>query len=215
MPLNSAPPPEHRVTGEAIELPLIDAVSAIRSHSASRITWHKHERFEMLFLIEGATAYEFPKAQSVDLPGGHFLIIPASTMHRGVHDLRMPATLCGLVFNPRASGAHRNSPFTRSDLKWMQGELQISTRKPPPTGSGPSGGALEGGQSHGFHRSHGWKASSCAKTHPCPQCNPWRNRIEDGRRASPNRRFLLRTRSARSAGPCAARATEPSADDEG
>lgn len=117
-------PPEHRVHGEDIALPLIETISAIRSHNAARITWHKHAHFELLLLLEGATAYEFRASRPVDLSGGHFLVVPPGTMHRGVDDLRMPASLCGIVFDPRLAGALRNSPFTRRDLKWMLGQFE-------------------------------------------------------------------------------------------
>lgn len=45
-------------------------------------------------------------------------------MHRGVHDLRRPASLCGIVFDPRLPGALRHSPFIRRDLKWMLGQFE-------------------------------------------------------------------------------------------
>lgn len=118
------PPTELRVRGAEIGLPLVEALSAIRSHSASRITWHKHARFELLFLLEGATAYEFTGGRAVELPGGNFLVVPPGTVHRGVHDLRMPASLCGIVFDPGAPGAGRHTPFTRRDLEWLRGQFE-------------------------------------------------------------------------------------------
>lgn len=63
------PPPEHRVLGADIALPLLEGVSAIRSHSASRSTWHQHARFELLILRDGATAYKFPQG-SLGGPAG-------------------------------------------------------------------------------------------------------------------------------------------------
>jgi AraC-like DNA-binding protein len=119
-----SPAIEHRVRGADFGLPLIEAVSAIRSHAASRITWHKHARFELLFLLEGATAYEFTGGRAVELPGGHFLVVPPGTVHRGVHDLRMPASLFGIVFDPRARDAGRNAPFSRRDLEWLRGQFE-------------------------------------------------------------------------------------------
>jgi AraC-like DNA-binding protein len=114
-------PAEQLVHGADLGLPLVETLGAIRSHSASRITWHAHKRFELLFLLEGATAYEFSGGRTLDLPGGHFLVIPPHTRHRGTHDVRMPANLCGMVFDLRHPAAGRHTPFTARDLDWMAG----------------------------------------------------------------------------------------------
>jgi len=135
MPTAKSPPAEHRVRGVDIGLPLVEAISAIRSHSASRITWHKHSRFELLFLLEGATAYEFADGRAVELPGGHFLVVPPGTVHRGVHDLRMPASLCGIVLDPRALKAGRNTPFSRAELEWLRGQFERHALTARPMGS--------------------------------------------------------------------------------
>jgi AraC-like DNA-binding protein len=114
-------PAEQLVHGADLGLPLVETLGAIRSHSASRITWHAHKRFELLFLLEGATAYEFTGGRTLDLPGGHFLVIPPHTRHRGTHDVRMPANLCGMVFDLRHPAAGRHTPFSARDLDWMAG----------------------------------------------------------------------------------------------
>lgn len=126
---------EHLVSGTELNLPLVEAVSAIRSHNASRISWHKHSRFELLFLLEGATAYEFTGGRTVDLPGGHFLVVPPQTVHRGLHDLRMPASLCGIVFDPGRPQAARNTPFTRRDLEWLRAQFERHALAAQPMGS--------------------------------------------------------------------------------
>lgn len=112
------------VRGADLGLPLVQTLGAIRSHSASRISWHEHERFELLFLLEGATAYEFSGGRTVELPGGHFLVVPPRMRHRGTHDVRMPASLCGVVFDPRRPGAGRNTPFAARDLDWLAGQFE-------------------------------------------------------------------------------------------
>jgi hypothetical protein len=119
-----ARPAELLVAGTDLGLPLIGTLGAIRSHSASRITWHTHERFELLFLLDGATAYEFSGGRTVELPGGHFLVVPPRTRHRGTHDIRMPASLCGVVFDPQRPAAGRNTPFTARDLTWLAKQFE-------------------------------------------------------------------------------------------
>ena len=118
------PPAEMLVRGADLGLPLVETLGAIRSHSASCITWHAHERFELLFLLEGKTAYEFSGGRTVELPGGHFLVVPPHTRHRGTHDVRMPAKLCGVVFDPRRPAAGRNTPFAARDLDWLAHQFE-------------------------------------------------------------------------------------------
>lgn len=112
------------INGKDIDLPLVAQIGLIRSHSACHIPWHSHDGFELLFLLDGATAYEFKGGRSVEVPGGHFLVVPSKSVHRAVHDMRMPSTICGVVLDPEPQIRWRNSPFTRADLKWMAGHFQ-------------------------------------------------------------------------------------------
>lgn len=68
-------------------------------------------------MLDGATEYEFADGRTVSLPGGHFLIVPPEAEHRGLHDVRRPARLCGIIFDPRRNDALKNTPFLRSDLR--------------------------------------------------------------------------------------------------
>jgi AraC-like DNA-binding protein len=105
-----------RLPGSEISLPLVTAVGSIRSRSAQRIAWHAHDGFELIFLIEGATAYEFRGCGLLELSGGQFLLVPANSLHRGKQDMRMPSVLCGILFQPARKKARENSPFTAADL---------------------------------------------------------------------------------------------------
>ncbi len=61
-----------RVSGTKIGLSLVKSVSAIFSHTASRVPWHSHSQFELLFVTDGATVYEFEDRDSIELAGGQF-----------------------------------------------------------------------------------------------------------------------------------------------
>jgi AraC-like DNA-binding protein/mannose-6-phosphate isomerase-like protein (cupin superfamily) len=112
-------PVEIQVKGDEISLGLIDKIGAFRSHNASRNPWHSHRTFELLFVLDGSTSYEFSGGRTVELPGGYFLVVPPGSSHRGLQDVRMPATLCGIVFNPRRKNASRNTLFLPVELRWM------------------------------------------------------------------------------------------------
>jgi AraC-like DNA-binding protein len=111
------------VYGRQIELPMLIHVSRLRSHVANRVTWHSHEGFEILFLLDGATAYEFSKQKPVGLHGGHFLVVPPGLVHRGLHDMRWPCTICGLALKASRPSGWKNTAFTAPDLRRLRRAL--------------------------------------------------------------------------------------------
>lgn len=111
---------ETELLGTAIGLSVVHRIASFRSQSASRITWHSHEFFEILLLLEGSTSYEFSDGRTVELPGGHFMVIPPGVVHRGRHEVRRPVNLTGLMFAPRAENASHNTPFETTDLAWLE-----------------------------------------------------------------------------------------------
>ena len=120
------------VFGSQIELPMLIHVSRICSHVASRVTWHSHAGFELLFLLEGATAYEFAGQQGVELHGGHFLVVPPGLVHRGLHDVRSPSTICGLALKASHPTAWRHTTFTTADMGRLRTALEKAGRKVHP-----------------------------------------------------------------------------------
>ncbi len=116
------------IPGRQIGLPMVIHVSRVRSHTARRISWHSHEGFELLFLLEGATAYEFADRQVLQLAGGHFLVIPPGVVHRGQHNVRSPCTICGLALSAAAAGAWKHTTFTPADVQRIRSALESSSR---------------------------------------------------------------------------------------
>jgi AraC-like DNA-binding protein len=104
------------ILGEDIDLPLVTHIGTKRGHSAQHIPWHYHHTYELIFTLTGAVAYEFRQSPALEVIGGHFLLIPPETEHRGDHGVRTPSTICGLLFNPGCRGAWRNTPLTKQDL---------------------------------------------------------------------------------------------------
>jgi len=119
--MNRMPTPqaEQRVYGHDIGLPLVYSIGAIRSHSAAKLGWHAHPWVELLCVLDGATAYELKDGRTLELAGGQFVVIPPRAVHRGLHNVRMPAQLCGIIFDPSHPSAGRRTPFTSGDLRWM------------------------------------------------------------------------------------------------
>jgi len=120
------------VFGNQIELPMLIHVSRVRSYVASRVTWHSHEGFEILFLLEGATAYEFAGQSAVELHGGNFLVVPPGLVHRGLHNVRSPSTICGLALKASRLSAWKNTNFRTADVGRLQTALENASRKVHP-----------------------------------------------------------------------------------
>lgn len=126
---------ETNLLGSQIELPLLKRLASIRSYSASRISWHSHDSFEMLLPMEGSTAYEIGDNRTVDLPGRHFMVIPPGVMHRGLHDIRRPVSLKGLMIDLSEEKLRKNSPFSNREFlqlrkRFQQGAM-VSRRMSP------------------------------------------------------------------------------------
>jgi AraC-like DNA-binding protein len=109
------------LTGQEIGLPLVAHVGMAHTHVAQRITWHSHPGHQLLFLLGGATTYEFrhPREKNLDLSGEHFAVIPPEVVHRGVRDMRPPCDLFFLVLAASARGAD-HSPFTATEWAWIE-----------------------------------------------------------------------------------------------
>ncbi|MSU48065.1 MAG: AraC family transcriptional regulator [Opitutus sp.] len=126
---------EQTVTGRQIRLPLVPVVAGVNGKKTVRIPWHSHTYFELLFVLDGATAYEIADGRRLDLMGGQFFVVPPGVEHRGVQNLRTPSNVCGLAFDPRASEARKNTPFTSSDLKWLRRQFEQHSLSVRPLGT--------------------------------------------------------------------------------
>lgn len=118
------PPSAEQISGREIGLPLVTALSSIRSRSVRRLEWHCHEDYELIFMLEGANRYEARGGDGITLAGGHLLLIAPGVVHRGRDDVRMPSVLCGILFQPCRASAPVNSILTRQELRRMDCELR-------------------------------------------------------------------------------------------
>ena len=121
MPLMKGP---EQIPGASIGLPMLAHAGMVNLHRASRISWHSHSSYELLFLLEGGSVYEFKQRPAVELRGGHFLVIPPRAEHRGAHGVRSPSVICGLALDPKHRRAAQGTPFTRDDLARIKSALQ-------------------------------------------------------------------------------------------
>ena len=121
-----------RIFGKDFGLPLVTHVGTIQSHSAKPVTWHSHQGCELIFVLAGATAYEVRNHQTVEIAGGHFVIIPSGTVHRGSNDVRQPSTICGLLLDPDRAGIWKNTPFTKQEMRWLGAHFNKAALAPQP-----------------------------------------------------------------------------------
>jgi AraC-like DNA-binding protein/mannose-6-phosphate isomerase-like protein (cupin superfamily) len=121
--------------GSRFQMPIVQSLVSLKSRSASRITWHSHEVYELLYLLDGATEYEFVDGGTVVLPGGHFLIIPPGVRHRGLHNVRRPARLCSILLHCSEPKGNSNTVFTRTEFRWIFERVAEATKLAWPMGA--------------------------------------------------------------------------------
>ena len=126
---------ENAVTGRQIRLPLVYVVAGVNGKKTVRIPWHSHAYFELLFVLEGGTAYEIADRRRLDLVGGQFFVVPPGVPHRGIQNLRTPSNVCGIAFDPGAREARKNTPFTTSELKWLGRQVEQHSLSVRPMGN--------------------------------------------------------------------------------
>ena len=114
---------ESAFSGEELSLPMIGAAIATRGFHARSISWHSHDRHELLMLLDGGAAYEFENGSEMELAGGQMIIVPARFRHRASKDVRMPSVICAVSFDT-ARPASRHSTFTPKEMAWIAAQFQ-------------------------------------------------------------------------------------------
>ena len=132
--INPLPVKDLLVSGKEMGLPMVDYIAANHRFSAGRMTWHSHDGHEILLLLSGVTGYEFRGGRKVQLRGSEIMVIPSGTAHRGQKDVRLPSTLCAIVFDP----AHRSrrTIFTKRECEWLASHFEQRTPHPIPMNAG-------------------------------------------------------------------------------
>jgi len=115
--------------GHDIGLNLVGRAGDASTRKAKPISWHTHDFFELLFVIEGETAYEFSKCPPLNIPGGSFLVIPPGVRHRGLDNIRTPATLFGITCKPGALNVTELTPLKPEDIPEIGKLLEESALK--------------------------------------------------------------------------------------
>ena len=115
------------ILGHDIGLSLVGRAGDASTRKAKAITWHSHDFFELLFVIDGETAYEFKKFEPLNIPGGSFLVIPPGVRHRGLDSIRTPATLFGVTCKPSALNASELTPLRSEDVAEINMLLEESS----------------------------------------------------------------------------------------
>lgn len=128
-------PLENQILSAELGLSTVRRLASIHSQSASRISWHQHDCFEILLLADGSTTYEFRNGDRVTLSGGQFLVIPPCIEHRGVNDIRSPARLTGVMFDPDARLATKLTPFSAKEFNAIRRVIESCATEPRQMGS--------------------------------------------------------------------------------
>lgn len=112
------------LSGRALSCGMVDYLATNTSFSADPLSWHRHSGHELLFMIRGASSYQFERGREWMLAGGHFLLIPPLMPHRGVREIREPSTVCAIILDPRRPG-RKNGVFTSGEQAWIREAFEV------------------------------------------------------------------------------------------
>jgi len=120
---NALPVRESVFTGAEFGLPMVGAATATQGFHATPISWHRHDRHELLMLLSGGAAYEFKNGSELELAGGQMLIVPPRHLHRASRDIRTPSIICAVNFHTTPDDSRR-SPFTKKEARWIAARFE-------------------------------------------------------------------------------------------
>lgn len=116
---------ESAFSGTELSLPMLGEAIATQNFHATPISWHAHERYELLMLLGGGALYEFADGREFELAGGQMLLVPPHHLHRPSRDVRTPSIICAVNFHTTNVGS-RHSPFNREEAQWITAQFQDS-----------------------------------------------------------------------------------------
>ncbi len=116
-------------------MPLVPQIGTTSTRIAQNTEdWHSHRAFELVFVIEGATAWEFQDDATKEVTGGHFIVVPPGVVHRAVRSIRKPSSICGVFINPECRQCGKNTTFTKQDIYFINSVLSKSASAVAPFG---------------------------------------------------------------------------------
>lgn len=114
------------LSGDDLSWGALDYVSTSMRFAAEPLNWHRHPGQELLFMLKGASGYQFDGGQKMELTGGHFMLIPGCMAHRGARLVREPSTLCAVILSAEAT-AWSGGIFTPDEAAWIRSSLCTET----------------------------------------------------------------------------------------
>ncbi len=119
----------YEIWGSDLEMPLIEDCGCNSWNIAEPLSWHSHEGFELVLLLEGQATFEFLDGSPCELAGGEFFFKLPCQIHRAADELTSPCKMCWIVFDPNAPDACLNTPFTHADLEFLAHQYQEAERQ--------------------------------------------------------------------------------------
>lgn len=125
----------YAVWGSHLQMPLIQHCGYNEWQEAERLSWHAHEGFELVLLLDGRAAFEFSDGSRCELAGGEFFFKLPGQVHRALDDVTSPCKMCWVVFNPGVADACLNTALTEAELKFLVERYREDERKVLPYSS--------------------------------------------------------------------------------
>ncbi|RYG59886.1 cupin domain-containing protein, partial [bacterium] len=119
----------YEIWGADLEMPLIEDCGFNGWNIAEKLSWHSHEGFELIWLIDGQAAFEFTDGTRCELTSGEFFFKLPRQSHRAANGVTTPCKMCWIIFDPNVDNACRNTIFTPEDLDYLALRYREDERK--------------------------------------------------------------------------------------
>jgi AraC-like DNA-binding protein len=117
------------VWGDDLGMPLIRDCGYNEWQVAERLSWHAHDGYELVLLLDGQAAFEFDDGSRCELAGGQFFFKLPGQVHRAANDVTSPCKMLWIVFQPNEPNATEKTPFTPADLSYLSERYHADERK--------------------------------------------------------------------------------------
>jgi AraC-like DNA-binding protein len=104
--------------GRDLDVSFVAGCASLRTPSAVPMHVHRHDGYEIAYMVSGRTRWLLDDGTVLELPGRSFSLVQPGVSHRGVFDRIDPCVLAWLAFSPRRGVPHKDSllpgPLLRS-----------------------------------------------------------------------------------------------------
>ena len=115
-----------QLTGHDLDLPFVQQIGFDHFTKPIPLEEHLHSGFELTYIDNGQVTWQLCGGRKLLLKGNDIALTQPKTRHKGEFDIITPSSLFWISFDFSSREKLKNTPFTWSELKEIERELQDS-----------------------------------------------------------------------------------------